>query len=166
MTENHVRVNLAVGIAFRSEILGLKCDEKGFRLGGVNLFDTRTEPFRPVLRITGSLRNLSVHETEHRTHETTCVGLNRKAAVKRRPSDAGMRMNREGMLGRAKHRSQHVGLLRVGHQNAVEIDGSAFLHTRLFNPRERLILEEVKNDERGRMLGNAGEHREILDDTD
>lgn len=158
-------MDLAVRVVIGTEILGLKRDEKRLGLCGINLLHRRTEPLRPIIDFLGRLGDFAIDETEHGTHETTRIGLNRQAAVERRPRNAGVRMNDEGMLGGTKHRGQHIGLLGVRHENAVEIHRRAFVDTSFLDPRKRLLLEEVENDERGRMLGDTGENGEILDDT-
>lgn len=83
MTQDHVRVNFAVGVVLGAKILGLQSNEQGLGLCRINVLDTRPEPLGPIVRFLGRLGDLSVDETEHRAHETTRVGLNCERAVER-----------------------------------------------------------------------------------
>ena len=163
VTENHVRVNLAMSLIRRAEILGLKSNQKRFRFCRINLFNARTKPFGPVADIRRRCGNLPVHETEHGTHQTTRVGFNGDRGVKRGPRNAGVGVNCERVLGRTKHRRKLVGFLCLRHKDTIEIDGCTFLDTSFLHPRQRLCLQKVKHHKRRRVLGDTGDQREILD---
>ncbi len=164
--QDHVRVDFAMSVVLGSKILGLQGNEERLRLRGVDVLDARTEPLGPIVEFLGRLRDGTVHEAEHGAHQTTCVGLDGKGAVERRPRNAGVGMNGERMLGLTENLRENIGLLRVGHENSVEVDGGALLHARLLDPRQGLLLEKVKHDERRRVLCDTRKHGEILDNAD
>ena len=82
MTDNQARVNLVVCMLGCCVVFGnrnMKC--LGFRR--INVFDTTLHPRRPIR----THSRPCAASTEHRSHQSSCIGLNHDGIEKRIPCD-------------------------------------------------------------------------------
>ena len=165
VTENHMRMNLAVRVC-RRDLVGehRKADDLGFV--GINVLNPRHHPVVPVVRGRAG-QELAVLDTEHGTHQPTSVRLDENAVLQDIPGDGDVGMDARTPLCLLELTMDGLGRIGVGDDDSVDDDSDGAGGPDILQPDDTPdLLEDVENNEGRDVIRNAGHETHGLDNTD